>query len=61
MEGHWKFPGRWGLRGVFLKAKYEAKLKFPEGTGYANQKTFRGEYGSFLELHIDLFVFFFFF
>ena len=44
MEGHWKFleGGREGGGGVLrvniLKAKYEAKLEFPEGRGVQNKK-----------------------
>ena len=55
MEGHWKFPGGGGvLKAKFLEAVYENKPEFPGGRRGAKQETFRGgEYGYFLELHID--------
>ena len=43
MEGHRKFLGGVVLKANILKAKYEAKLEFPGGTGGAKQKTFCGE------------------
>ena len=38
MEGHWKLLGEGGLTSQILDAKYEAKLKFPGGTGVQNKK-----------------------
>ena len=44
--------GRGVLKTNILKAKYKAKLEFPEGRSGSNQKTLRGEkYGYFLEQH----------
>ena len=41
MEGHWKFLGGGGGRGILeakiLEAKYEAKLEFPGGMGVQNK------------------------
>ena len=37
MEGHWKLLGAGVLTSQILDAKYEAKLKFPGGTGVQNK------------------------
>ena len=38
-EGHWKFQGGGGVpEAQIFKAKYEAKLEFPERGGGSNQK-----------------------
>ena len=43
MEGHQKLlRGRGVLKVKILKAKYEAKLEFPEETEGVKQKTFHG-------------------
>ena len=55
VEGHWKFLGEGGiLKAKFLEEMYENKLKFPWGEGGCKTKNLlKGEYGYFLELHIE--------
>ena len=54
MEGHLKFlGGGWVLKVKILEGKYEAKLEFPGGGGCKTKNLPWGEYGYFLELHID--------
>ena len=41
------------LKGKIFNGKYKAKLEIPEGGGGTNQKPSLGEYGYFLEQHIQ--------